>query len=158
MAARVRPAASADLPVLKDLAARTIDACYRPFLGDEAVEYFLGSGESDREVQQQLEQTAVLDVDGRIVGMVVWYEDLLHLLMVDVDEHRNGYGTTLLRHAQEEYFATGGRCFRLESFEGNRGARAFYDRHGWETSAEVLDGRSGVVRIHMTKQVTTTML
>lgn len=158
MSARVRPAEEADLPVLNDLAARTIDACYRPFLGDEAVEAFLGSGESDREVLRQFERTDVLEVEGRIVGVVVWFGDLLHLLMVDVDEHRNGYGTILLQHAEEEYSASGGGGFRLESFEGNRAARAFYDHHAWMLSSEALDGRSGVVRIYMTKQVTTTML
>lgn len=46
----IRPATEEDLGTLQALARRTIDACYRGFLGDEAVDWFIGSGASDSHV------------------------------------------------------------------------------------------------------------
>ncbi|MGW6581252.1 hypothetical protein ACWF76_18035 [Streptomyces globisporus] len=55
----IRPAAPEDLGDLQALARRTIDACYRGFLGDEAVDRFIGSGASDAHVESRLGQGGV---------------------------------------------------------------------------------------------------
>ena len=47
----IRKAQADDLPKLQDIAIRTIDKSYRSFPGDEGVDWFINSGESDRELQ-----------------------------------------------------------------------------------------------------------
>jgi hypothetical protein len=36
---------------MQDIARRTIDRCYRSFFGDEGVDWFINSGESDKELR-----------------------------------------------------------------------------------------------------------
>ncbi|MGW4635274.1 hypothetical protein [Nocardia sp. NPDC004415] len=59
----IRPATGPDLDALQALARRTIDTCYRGFLGDEAVDWFVGSGASDEHVRGHLEQGHVHCLD-----------------------------------------------------------------------------------------------
>jgi hypothetical protein len=59
----IRPASEEDLDDLQDLACRTIDTCYRAFLGDEAVDRFIASGASDAHVKHHLERGGVLPGD-----------------------------------------------------------------------------------------------
>ncbi|MFB7297756.1 GNAT family N-acetyltransferase [Streptomyces rubiginosohelvolus] len=135
----VRPAAPEDLGDLQALARRTIDACYRGFLGDEAVDRFIGSGASDAHVESHLGQGGVycLLLDGRIAGLSVLDGPTVDLMMIDPDRHRRGLGRVLLRHAEETLLA---RCpvIRLETFPDNVGAREFYEACGW-VSAGLLE-------------------
>ncbi|WP_179886703.1 hypothetical protein [Streptomyces sp. st77] len=66
----IRPAAPEDLGDFQALARRTIDACYRGFLGDEAVDRFISSGASDAHVESHLGQGGVysLLLDGSPVS------------------------------------------------------------------------------------------
>lgn len=57
---RVREAQADDLSKMQSIAWRTIDKCYRTFLGDEGVDWFLNSGESDRELEKHIEECDVL--------------------------------------------------------------------------------------------------
>ncbi|MEZ9395431.1 hypothetical protein AB4393_01045 [Vibrio splendidus] len=46
----IRKAKASDLASIQELARDTINACYRSFLGDEGVDWFINSSESDKEV------------------------------------------------------------------------------------------------------------
>lgn len=130
--ALLRPARTEDLPALQDLAQRTIDASYRPFLGDAAVDLFLGSGASAAHIADHLGRgnVHVLERGGRIAGLVILEGATLDLIMVDVDRHREGLGTLLLRGA-EHLLLAGHELIRLETFEGNEPALSFYRARGW---------------------------
>ena len=54
-----RRAQPGDLAIMQDIARRTIDGSYRSFLGDEGVDSFISSGESDRELQKHIESCDV---------------------------------------------------------------------------------------------------
>lgn len=58
----IRKAQTDDLPIIQQIARRTIDQRYRPFLG---VDGFINSGDSDKELEKFLEHCDVLlhDVD-----------------------------------------------------------------------------------------------
>ncbi|MFC7977624.1 GNAT family N-acetyltransferase [Streptomyces cinereoruber] len=128
----VRPATGEDLGDLQALARRTIDTCYRGFLGDEAVDRFIGSGASDAHVKTHLERGGVhcLTQDGRIVGFSVIDGSTVDLTMVDPDHHRRGLGRLLLRHAEETLLARY-PSIRLETFPDNTRAMSFYEACGW---------------------------
>ncbi|MGV9690807.1 N-acetyltransferase family protein [Streptomyces sp. NPDC003444] len=128
----LRPATGEDLADLQALARRTIDTCYRGFLGDEAVDWFIGSGASDAHVKTHLEQGEVhcLTQDGRIVGFSILDGPTVDLMMIDPDHHRRGLGRVLLRHAEETLLARHSTV-RLETFPENTRAVAFYEACGW---------------------------
>ncbi|MEU2681243.1 GNAT family N-acetyltransferase [Streptomyces sp. NPDC007107] len=148
-----RPAAGEDLGDLRALARRTIDTCYRGFLGDEVVDWFIGSGASDAHVKTHLEQGGVhcLTRDGLIVGFSILDGATVDLMMVDPDHHRQGLGRVLLRHAEETLFASY-PAIRLETFPDNARAMSFYEACGW-----VLGGRlegEGPTKVEYTKNAT----
>ncbi|MGW1614071.1 GNAT family N-acetyltransferase [Streptomyces sp. NPDC002285] len=148
----IRPATGADLDDLQVLARRTIDACYRAFLGDEAVDWFIGSGASDAHVESHLEKGGVdcLSQEGRIIGFSVLDDSTIDLMMIDPDHHRRGLGRLLLRHAEEMLFARHA-TIRLESFADNAAANSFYEACGWR-HGERLEGE-GPTKVEYVKNV-----
>ena len=86
------------------IARRTIKACYKSFLGDEAVEAYVLSGESDREIMKYLEQTDVMEENEQIYGFCIYFDDFIHLMMIDEVHQRNGLGSALLEHAEKMLF------------------------------------------------------
>ncbi|NLU70506.1 GNAT family N-acetyltransferase [Streptomyces sp. HNM0574] len=148
----VRPAHAGDLAALQELARRTIDACYRPFLGDENVDGFIGSGASDEHLAHHLGQGHVhcLEADGAVAGLTVLDGPTVDLVMTDVRHHRRGLGTVLLARAEELLFARYEEI-RLDSFTGNTAAFAFYEARGWRVSGYTepdggLPARAGFVK------------
>ncbi|MFI6939624.1 GNAT family N-acetyltransferase [Streptomyces sp. NPDC050418] len=131
----IRPARPTDLTALQALARRTIDTCYRSFLGDEAVDWFIGSGASDEHVRAALEKGGVHCLveaeSGEIVGFSIVDGATVDLMMVDPAHQRRGLGRQLLSHAQGLLLAEY-RTIRLETFTTNTRAVAFYEACGWE--------------------------
>ncbi|MFF5451659.1 GNAT family N-acetyltransferase [Streptomyces sp. NPDC012950] len=150
----IRPATGEDLADLQALARRTIDTCHRGFLGDEAVDRFIGSGASDAHVKTHLEQGEVhcLTQNNRIVGFSVLDGPTVDLMMIDPDHHRRGLGRLLLRRAEETLLARHSTV-RLETFPENTRAVAFYEACGW-TPGGRLEGE-GPAKAEYTKNRTT---
>ncbi|MFF9145961.1 GNAT family N-acetyltransferase [Streptomyces sp. NPDC014861] len=146
----VRPATPEDLGTLQALARRTIDARYRAFLGDEAVDRFVGSGASDAHVKDHPERGGAhcLRRSGRIVGLSVLDGPTVDLMMVDPEHHREGLGRFLLRHAEETLLARYA-TIRLETFTANTTAVSFYEACGWRRG-EPLEGE-GPDRVEYTR-------
>lgn len=142
----IRNALESDLSRLIDLSRRTINASYRSVLGDEAVDGFLGSGAADRYVQENLEYCSVSCREGQIIAFAVCRENVLELLIVDPDHHRQGFGTELLGHVEATLFQIHAEL-RLESFENNEIANAFYRRNGWHPVDRQFDEASGVHKL-----------
>ena len=147
----VRKATSDDLQVMQAIARRTIDRCYRSFLGDEGVDWYIESGESDAEVEKHLDNCDVLVNEDTVVAFAIFFADLIHLMMVDVDFHRRGIGTQLLSHCEDQLFENGNTAIRLETFEGNAQALAFYRKNGWSESKRQEDKEHGFVRVYFEK-------
>lgn len=127
---QLRDAAKGDVPALIDLSQRTIRACYSPFLGAEAVEGWIESGEAANYVRLNAGRARVVTVADAVQGFCVCREDLLDLMMVDVRSHRCGFGSLLLADAEARLlsFYT---SIRLECFADNAVATAFYCARGW---------------------------
>jgi [ribosomal protein S18]-alanine N-acetyltransferase len=74
------------------------------------------------------------DADGRIGGFIVAHGGLsAHIITIDViaSARRAGVGSLLLRTAEDRLSAAGSRAVMLETAVDNRGALAFYKRHGY---------------------------
>ncbi len=148
-----RRAQPGDLAIMKDIAKRTIDRSYRSFLGDEGVDSFIKSGESDRELQEHIEHCDVALKEDTIVGFSIYFSDLIHLMMVDVRLHRTGIGSLLLAQTESQLFARGHKTIRLETFEGNHQAINFYVKNGWIVTTKSKDEAYGFIRVYFEKQV-----
>lgn len=147
----IRKAQSTDLVQMQEIARRTIDCCYRSFLGDEAVESFLASGASDKELDTNLSNCDVLERGGVIVALSIDFDSLVHLMMVDVSLQREGIGAQLLAHSENQLIAAGHAVIRLETFEGNQQAMSFYLKNGWSVVRREKDPDYGFVRVFFEK-------
>jgi ribosomal protein S18 acetylase RimI-like enzyme len=148
----IRPALELDLEALIALSHRTISASYRPFLGDGAVEAFLGSGAADQYVAENIGRCSVLVRDGGIVGFAVCRDNVIDLMMIDHSVHRQGLGTQLLRHIEQMLLRSSDEL-RLESFEANESANAFYRKNGWSEVSRYFDTGAGVYKVVFQKKL-----
>jgi ribosomal protein S18 acetylase RimI-like enzyme len=142
----VRKALASDIEVLTELSRRTISSSYRPILGDEAVDAFLGSGAADRYVADHVAESWVIQQDGQVLGYAACRDNLIDLMMIDHEVHRRGLGAALLAHVEKEMFQEHTEL-RLESFAANEPANAFYRKQGWLDVSRRFDEASGVAKI-----------
>ena len=149
----IRAARAEDLPVMQTIARRTIDRRYRRFLGDEGVDAYINSGESDRELARNLDRCDVLLVDCAVVAFSVYIDDLIHLMMVDADRHRQGIGSRLLAHTEAVLAERGVVRARLETFDGNQQAIRFYRKNGWSETGRAPDAEHGFTRVYFEKHL-----
>lgn len=148
---KIRKATHQDLRVIQEIAKGTIDKSYRSFLGDELVDWFLSSGESDKELEIQLVNCDVLTVDASIAAFTIYFDDLIHLMMVDAYLHRNGLGSKLLAHTETKLFDSGNTVIRVETFAGNQQAMNFFKKNDWLVVRTEEDKENGFVRVYFEK-------
>jgi GNAT superfamily N-acetyltransferase len=143
MMEQIRQASSADVETLIALSCRTIRASYGPFLGQEVVNAFIGSGAVDQYIGDHVEHSTVILADDDIVGYAVCRGPMIELMMIDQRLHRCGFGTRLLQHCEGALFVHYD-ALTLESFAGNHPANTFYRKHGWEQVDRYCDTGAGV--------------
>jgi GNAT superfamily N-acetyltransferase len=146
MMIQIHKGSPADVGVLIALSRRTMRASSRPFLGDAAVEAFVGRGAVDQYVADHLEQSTVIVADGALLGYAVCNDNVIDLMMIHQPLHRRGFGTRLLQHCEASLF----RHYReltLESFADNDQANNFSLKNGWEQVARYVDRQSGVDKL-----------
>ncbi|MGI9570949.1 MAG: GNAT family N-acetyltransferase [Desulfobulbia bacterium] len=149
---QIRKANQEDLRVIQEIARDTIDLSYRSFLGNDLVDWFLSSGESDKELEYRLANCDVLILDTSIAAFTIYFDDLIHLMMVDVYLHRNGLGSKLLAHSETQLFNHGNTVIRVETFEGNQQAINFFKKNNWSIVRKEEDKENGFVRVFFEKQ------
>ncbi len=149
MTKEIRKATVTDVDALKEIARRTIDANYRSFLSDEGVDWFIENG-SDQYVEENIDDCWVILNDSQIIGFSVCKENLIDLMMIDNDYHRQGYGTIILKHCEQHLFSTFSEI-KLESFEGNEKANNFYLKNGWLEVEKRFDEMAGINKIIFNK-------
>jgi ribosomal-protein-alanine N-acetyltransferase len=126
---RIRPARADDLEALAELHHAIWLESHAGFVGlptsARGVAWY-------REViAPTLDRTLVAERDGTPVGYVTWLDALLDDIWVAPWAQGQGTGALLLRAGEETIRANGHEEARLECVAANRGARRFYERHGW---------------------------
>jgi ribosomal protein S18 acetylase RimI-like enzyme len=150
MNSKIRKAQSGDLPEMQRISREVIDQNYRCFLGDDAVDHFIDSGMADAYIAEMIEHATLILVNDEIAGMCICKENLIDLLMVDTRFQRLGLGKTLLDHVVAGIFEKYGEA-RLESFEDNHRANAFYDQTRWQIDIIEVDESLGIRKIYYHK-------
>ncbi|MCT8161963.1 GNAT family N-acetyltransferase [Pseudoruegeria sp. SHC-113] len=149
----IRAALPEEAAALQAIACRAMDAGYRGFLGDKAVDYYLESGAADREIARGMGHAMVAVTGGAATGFSVVLDDLLHLLIVDPPAQRRGLGAALLGAAETAIAQAGHATARLEIHAGNTAASAFYAAHGWQEAGYLADPDGFARRLRMEKHL-----
>jgi GNAT superfamily N-acetyltransferase len=105
----------------------------------------LHTAEEDREyfrAQLREHECLVAVRDAAIVGFAIIGEGWLHHLYVDTGQQSRGIGTVLLAAAKSRSKAG----LQLWTFQPNKEARRFYERHGF-SSVEETDGSGTEERV-----------
>lgn len=98
MKIEIRKAIILDTETIKKISRKTIDNNYRSFLGNKGVNCFIESGASDQYIDENIDDCWVIVNDNKIIGFSVCKGNLIDLMRIDHNYHREGYGTTLLKH------------------------------------------------------------
>ncbi len=151
MTTAIRNARDGDRDALVSISVRTIRASYISFLGVEAVEGWLASGNVEAYFDQHLPRCRVLEECGEIVGFCVVRGALIDLMMIDCERHREGFGRALLDHVESDVFKVH-PVLRLVSFVDNQPANAFYAAQGWTPGEPFEDPETGIAMIPLTKR------
>lgn len=126
----LRKAKEDELVLVQDFAKDVINKNYREFLGNEAVDFFIGSGASDAYMQENIEATILAVMEEEVVGICICKENLIDLFMVRNEVHNQGIGSVFLDMVSEELLKTYSKI-RVECFEKNGKANHFYVKNGW---------------------------
>lgn len=74
MRMEIRKAKANDIGLLKSLAKRVISHNYAPFLGIDNVNMFIASGQSDKEIEDGIDNCFVMLKANHIVGFAIIYD------------------------------------------------------------------------------------
>jgi GNAT superfamily N-acetyltransferase len=135
----VRAAEPADADALIELTRRTVDVCYRPFLGDDEADRLITDGRLEQFVHDGLSGCVVITCDDRPRGYARCEDNLIRLLIIDERWQRRGLGSRLLGEVESRLFLRRARLW-TENDARNRAGIAFATRHGWRPVARYLGG------------------
>lgn len=127
---QIRKAKRSEIDEIVQLAYSTFDKSYRPFLGDHNVNWYINNAELRKEILNHFSDLRVLSVNDKIVGFIIYFENFIHIMMIDTSEHHTGLGSFMLTSAEKELFKTN-EHIKLQSFVGNTIATNFYLKNGW---------------------------
>ena len=128
----IRKAVPNDLLTIQTIARHTIDQRYRFFLNESLVNNFINSRRMDDEVEKYLQHCDVMIQNSSIIAFSIYFDDTIHLMMVDSNLHRLGLGEKLLAHTEAALFSNGHRTIRLKTFMTNTQSIAFYKKYNWQ--------------------------
>ena len=146
----LRKAKDSEIRYIQNFAKDVINENYRDFLGNEAVDFFIGSGASDQYMQDNISDTILAVVEDKIVGMCICKENLIDLFMIQNETQNQGIGRAFINMISEELLKKYPRI-RVECFEKNVKANRFYVRNGWLQEKIVFDEEISDNRIYYHK-------
>lgn len=132
----IRPATSADLPAVEDVARRTWRESYRGQIAEDAIEQFLSENYSVSVLERVLESPAATLLVAASIDSVVGYVTAGHdngeifAIYVLPDWQGEGVGRRLWQAAMAVLGDFGHATCHLWVLEENTSARGFYERQG----------------------------
>jgi diamine N-acetyltransferase len=140
----IRPAITADIPVLRELARRIWHAYYPAIITMEQIEFMLGWMYSEEEISRQLSTGTPWDVvenDGAACGFISYELQpdgrvKLHKLYLLPELHGKGMGQRMLAHVMGRARSLGGREVWMQVNKQNHRAVAAYKKAGFHVEKE----------------------
>lgn len=128
------------------IAREVTDKFSRKYLGDEAVDWYINSGSCDNDMLNDISNMKLLIKNDKVIGMMIWHDELMHFLMIDIPFH----GTGAAQYFCDQIIPTKLEQFgkiRLECFDANERGNAFYIKSGWTEYDRIKDEMTGGNRI-----------
>lgn len=149
-----RPAAEADIPLLRELAQRIWRECYPGIISPEQIEFMLGWMYSEAEIRRQLAAKIpweIIEHEGAPLGYLSYQLEpdgrvKISKLYVLPSHQRQGHGQRLLAHICEQARALGASEVWLQVNKQNEGAIRAYLKAGFHIAKDaVFDIGNGFV-------------
>jgi GNAT superfamily N-acetyltransferase len=127
----IRAFRDADVPALKTLIDRTVDACYPGHYCPAAVRFFKDYHDEQAILKDaRAGHTIVLTEAGRIIGTGTLVGDEIKRVFLDPSLHRQGAGRLIMHRLEEEAAAAAVTTVKLDA---SLPSKAFYDRLNYVT-------------------------
>ncbi len=143
---KIRKACKSDEKRILELAREITDRFSRKYLGDEAVDWYINSGMCDSDMKADIDNMVLLTIDNEIIGVMIWHDELMHLLLIDIPYHGTGAAKYFCDKIIEEKFKIYDEL-RLECFDKNERGNSFYIKNGWIEYDRIVDEMTGGNRI-----------
>ena len=141
-----------DLSSVQELAKRCIRESYQTFFSQEMIDWYINSGEADREISNYADNCYVLMEKHKLIGYNVFYDNFIHIMMIDPEFQGKGYGTRLLAFAELSMLTKGHPILKLETFLENKQAISFYEKNNWKISHQKREEELDVTKVFLEKQ------
>lgn len=123
----IRPATADDIPALADIAVAGYRMGFADIIGYDGLARF-GRDFFAARFTQEWPAIAVAADGITVLGFAEVRDGTLDMLFIAPSVARIGIGGMLLAEAERR------GAMRLECFRDNRGARSFYEKHGWRAT------------------------
>lgn len=146
---QIRKAKRSEFDEIVQLANKTFEASYRSFLGDHNLDWYIKNSELKKELVNHFDDLHVLSLGEKIVGYIIYFDNFIHIMMIDTTEHNAGLGSYLLNTVETRIFESHD-SIKLQSFVGNEVATSFYLKNGW-TKGKVINANKDVAMVYFEK-------
>ena len=150
---RIRQAQDSDFDAIVAMCVSSMKATYGDFFSDEEMRPWIEGGETEKYVEAMLATMLVAVEEGSIRGVVALKDDMVDLMWIALDYRGRGIGRALAEEAEKVLAEKGTGTGRLECFEPNTQAIAFYERLGWTKKEVYPDEASGINKVLMVKRL-----
>ena len=143
---KIRTAAEADIPLLRDLAQHIWRECYPQIISVEQIEFMLGWMYGEEEIRRQLRAGVTWEIvedEGAAIGFLSFSVEAdgrvkLHKMYVLPERQRGGIGQKLLTHACEQARELGAREVWMQVNKRNQPAIGAYLKAGFRIEKEAV--------------------
>ncbi len=146
MSYTIRKAELTDKDEILRIARDVTDKITRQYLGDEAVDLYINSGSCDNDMVNDIPNMSILLKYDKLIGMMIWREELMHFLMIDIPFHGTGavryFCDKIIPEKLKQY-----KELKLECFDANERGNAFYVKSAWKEYDRIKDEMTGGNRI-----------
>jgi ribosomal protein S18 acetylase RimI-like enzyme len=142
----IRPAAEADIPLLRDLAQRIWRECYPGIIAPEQIEFMLGWMYSEEEIRRQFAAGIpweIAVVDGTPAGFLSWQREddgrvKISKLYLLPQHQRLGLGRKMIDHIAARARALGAHAMWMQVNKRNGRAIGAYLKAGFHIEKEAV--------------------
>jgi hypothetical protein len=141
----IRKATKEDISTILEMGVGIVDKYERTHLGDEMVNGYIGSGACKADFIKHIDNTQLLLLDNKVIGLIIWIEDRIQGFLIDIPNWGAGAAQYLINSTLAVKFQEYEEV-KLECFKSSPRANAFYKKMGWkETEIIESDGMTMVV-------------
>lgn len=148
---KIRKAISTDMETILKIGRNMVDKYERTHLGDEMANGYIESGGCDSDFRKYFDDTAVLLLNEKIIGLIIWVENVIQGFLIDIPYWGTGAAQYLLNETMNEKFNIYDKI-TLECFETSPRANSYYQKVGFMKAGYIEDEMANRIIYKKTKE------